>query len=344
MQDMKNQLQERGGRKIKLCLDARMYRHSGIGRYIRYQIDLLVCDDAYELILLVPKGGIDDLKGIRQIVFRSPIYSLSEQILYPFFIPACDIFWSPHYNVPILPIKAKKRWVTIHDLYHLRFAEQLGFLKKSYAKMLFSAACRLSNRIITVSQFSRNELLSFFNVGDKVEVVLNEVDKKFYENKNTEGDVQQVLRKYNINEPYILFVGNLKPHKNLITLLKAFEKIMNDFSQVNLVVAGKESGFLTEDRDTGLYLDHHPELKKRVLFTGLVADDDLPALYRAAKVFVFPSLYEGFGYPPLEALVSGTPVLCSNAGPMPEVCGDRVAYFDPLDVDQLSRMLKNQLI
>jgi glycosyltransferase involved in cell wall biosynthesis len=344
MQDMKNQLQERGGRKIKLCLDARMYRHSGIGRYIRYQIDLLVCDDAYELILLVPKGGIDDLKGIRQIVFRSPIYSFSEQILYPFVIPACDVFWSPHYNVPILPVKAKKRWATIHDLYHLRFAEQLGFLRKCYAKMLFSAACRLSNRIITVSQFSRNELLSFFNVDHKVEVMPNVVDKKFYENKNTEEDVQQVLRKYNINSPYILFVGNLKPHKNLITLLKAFEKIMNDFSQVNLVVAGKESGFLTEDRDTGLYLDHHPELKKRVFFTGLVADDDLPALYRAAKVFVFPSLYEGFGYPPLEALVSGTPVLCSNAGPMPEVCGDRVAYFDPLDVDQLSRMLKNQLI
>jgi len=343
MQYMKNQLQERSGKRITICLDARMYRHSGIGRYITHQVNLLIRDDLYELILLVPKGGIDELKEVRQIEFKSPIYSLWEQLFYPFVIPACDIFWSPHYNVPFLPVKAKKRWVTIHDLYHLRFADQLGFFRKWYAKIVFSAACRLSDRIITVSQFSKNELLSFFNVGEKLEVILNEVDQKFYEKKYTDQNLHQVLREYNIDFPYILFVGNLKPHKNLITLLKAFEKIMNDFSQLKLVVAGKERGFLTEDRETILYLNNNPELQKRVMFTGLVADDDLPALYCAAKVFVFPSLYEGFGYPPLEALASGTKVLCSNAGPMPEVCGDRVTYFDPLDADQLRSLLKNQL-
>jgi glycosyltransferase involved in cell wall biosynthesis len=344
MQDMKNQLQEGSGTRIKLCLDARMYRHSGIGRYIRHQIALLINDAAYELILLVPKGGIDDLKRVVQIEFTSPIYSLREQLVYPFIIPACDVFWSPHYNVPLLPVKAKKRWVTIHDLYHLRFAGQLGFIRKWYARLLFSTACRLSNRIITVSQFTRTELLSYFDVVDKVEVIPNEVDSSFFEKKYSEDDQHLVLKKYQIDSQYILFVGNLKPHKNLITLLKAFEKSMNEYSQIKLVVAGKESGFLTEDRDTRLYLDQHPELKKRVLFTGLVDDDDLPVLYRSAKVFVFPSLYEGFGYPPLEALASGTKVLCSNAGPMPEVCGDLVTYFDPLDVDQLSRLLKNQLI
>jgi len=343
MQYMKNQLQERSGKRITLCLDARMYRHSGIGRYIRHQVNSLLCDDAYELILLVPKGGIDELKEVRQIEFNSPIYSLWEQVLYPFVVPDCDVFWSPHYNVPFLPVRAKKRWVTIHDLYHLRFKDQLGFFKKWYARIFFSAACRMSNRIITVSQFSKNELLSFFDVEDKLEVILNETDQIFYEKKYTEQDLQQVLRNYNIDFPYVLFVGNLKPHKNLITLLKAFEKIMNDFSLLKLVVVGKETGFLTEDYETKLYLDKNTALKKRVLFTGPVADEELPALYSAAKVFVFPSLYEGFGYPPLEAHLSGTKVLCSNAGPMPEVCGNRVTYFDPLDVDQLSDLLKNNL-
>ena len=340
---MKNQLQEHDVKRRRLCLDARMYRHSGIGRYISHQIDLFRYNPDYELILLVPAGGIEKYTELRQIEFTAPIYSLSEQFLYPFVIPVCDVFWSPHYNVPLLPVSAKKRWVTIHDLYHLRFSDQLGFFKKWYAKIMLSAACKKSHRIITVSAFSRKELVSFFDVGHKTEVIHNEVDQRFFEKNETEEELKKTLNRYQIDFPYLLFVGNVKPHKNLMTLLKSFKRLMNDFPELKVVVAGKESGFKIEDRDTYLYLDQHPDLKQRVHFTGFIADDDLPSLYRGAKLFIFPSQYEGFGYPPLEALASGTKVLCSNAGPMPEVCGDRVTYFDPNDDLALSKLINNQL-
>lgn len=340
---MQKESQEKNRLRKRLCLDARMYMHTGIGAYIRQRIEVFVRNPEYELILLVPHKNIPLFKGIRQIVFNAPIYSISEQIYYPFVIPKCDIFWSPHYNVPLLPIRAKERWATIHDVYHLRFSNTMSRVKKMYARLLFGAACHRSQRVITVSQFSKNEILHFFDIGSKLEVIPHVVDTRSFEKQYPPELKKEVLNKFKIDFPYILFVGNIKPHKNLITLLKAFALIAEQIDPVKLVIVGKIDGLETKDDEVFPYLNQNKSMQAKVFFTGAVEQEDLPILFQSARLFVFPSYYEGFGTPPLEALAAGLPVICSNAGPIPEVCGDRVSYFSPFDVNGLSELLLRHL-
>lgn len=325
-----------------LCIDARMYQHSGIGVYLLQLIEDLKDVSNLKIILLVPDLNIPAFEFFEKILFEKPIYSISEQLAYPYVIPDCDVFWSPHYNVPLLPIRAKKRWVTIHDVFHLRYAHTLGVLKRLYAKLSFFAACKFSERIFTVSQFSKDEIVSFFKDSQsKIEVIYNKVNVEKFSKQATITEIFEVKKKYNIDQGYVLFVGNVKPHKNLITLLKAFNEVKVHVEWAKLLIVGKKEGFITQDNEVGRYLEEHVELKKAVIFTGFVDDNDLPVLYQMARVFVFPSLYEGFGYPPLEAHAAGIPVICSNAGPMPEVCGDKVEYFNPLNVKELAEKISS---
>jgi glycosyltransferase involved in cell wall biosynthesis len=339
MQDMQKESQRESSLPKRLCIDARMYMHTGIGAYIRQRIEVFVNNPEYKLILLVPERNIPLFKGIEQIYFNAPIYSISEQLRYPFVIPVCDIFWSPHYNVPLLPVRAAQRWVTVHDVYHLRFANTLGRLEKIYAKLLYRAACKRSQRVITVSQFSKKEILSFFPIENKIEVIPHVVDTRSFEKVYEEAFKQKVLTKYHIDFPYILFVGNIKPHKNLLTLLKSFHEIVLQVAPVKLLVVGKIEGLQNKDHEVFRFLKESPALTNKVVFTGPVDQEDLPVIFQSARVFVFPSYYEGFGTPPVEALASGIPVICSNAGPIPEVCGNRVSYFSPSDIKKLSELL-----
>jgi glycosyltransferase involved in cell wall biosynthesis len=339
VQYMQKESQEKNRPRKQLCLDARMYMHTGIGAYIRQRVEVFVKNPDYELILLVPEKNIPSFEGIRQIVFDAPIYSITEQLRYPFMIPACDIFWSPHYNVPLLPIRARERWATVHDVYHLRFAHTMSRIKNIYARLLYRAACHRSQRVITVSEFSKKEILHFFDIGTKLEVIPHVVDTRSFEKQYSAAWKQEVLSKYKIHDPYLLFVGNIKPHKNLITLLKAFAQIAQQVDPVKLVLVGKIDGLETKDEEVFQLLRKEPSLQDRVLFTGAVEQEELPVLFQSARLFVFPSYYEGFGTPPLEALAAGIPVICSNAGPIPEVCGNRVSYFSPFDVKALSELL-----
>ena len=340
---MKNQSQDKREHKKLLCLDARMYRHSGIGVYLLQQIRQLQLDPTIDLILLVPQLNIPEFRGIRQIKFNAAIYTLKEQWLFPFRIPRCDIFWSPHYNVPLMRVKASERWVTVHDIYHLRFGHTLSFFQRWYAHILMKAAVSLSKKIYTVSVFSKKEILDYFDVEEKIQVIPNVVETEKFSRFYPAESVKDVLTKYKIKTPYILFVGNIKQHKNVITLIQAFECIMNEIMSFTLVIVGQKEGFITGDNEVGQYIQTHPDLLGRICFTDQVLHDELPMLYQQADLFVFPSLYEGFGYPPLEALAAGTNVLCSNAGPMPEVCGDRVTYFNPTDVQALASLMVKAL-
>jgi len=340
---MKNQSQDKRKHKKLLCLDARMYRHSGIGVYLLQLISRLKHDPEIDLIILVPELDLPEFRNIRQIKFNAAIYTLKEQWLFPFRIPRCDIFWSPHYNVPLLPVKASERWVTIHDIYHLRFAHTLSFFQRWYARVLMKAAVSFSKKIYTVSAFSKKEILSYFDVKEKIQVVPNVVETDKFSRTYPAEFAANVLFKYKIKTPYILFVGNIKPHKNLITLIKAFEQIMHKITPVSLVIVGQKEGFITGDNEVGEYIQSHADLLRQICFTDLVLHDELPVLYQQAELFIFPSLYEGFGYPPLEALAAGTKVLCSNAGPMPEVCGNRVTYFNPTDVQALASLIVETL-
>jgi len=293
---------------MKIVLDDRMKNHSGIGTYIRNL-------SAH----IKPKSAN----------IKSPIFSIQEQLEFPFRVPVCDIFWSPQYNVPILPSRAKKRVVTIHDVYQLAFFEELPLAHKVYVKTMLDRACKLSSKIITVSGFSKSEILKYTKTDpSKIEVIHNGVDENFNSNYTY----------VELDEPYILFVGNVKKNKNLKNALLAFEKIA-DKIDTKFYIVGKKEGFTSSDSEVFKTIQR---LGSKVRLVGEVSLEELKNYYANARLFIFPSYYEGFGLPILEAMSFGLPVIASNAASLPEVGGDEIDYFDPFSVDSIAdAMLRN---
>ena len=314
----------------KLVIDFRMHKASGIGTYIKSLLPFLV--EKFEVILLGSRAEIQDYvwsKSVKILECKSKIYSIKEQLELPLKIPKCDIFWSPHYNIPILPIRTKFRVVTIHDAFHLAFYDTLNFMQKIYAKTILNQALSRSDIVLGVSNFSRNEILKYTKTGKNIFVVPNAIDERRFNRHCDSNALEAVARDYSLPKDFVLFVGNVKPHKNLKNLLFALEKM-----DLNLVIVGKKDGFITGDSVISEII-RRKNLSDRIFFTGYVKDADIAAIYNLAKLFVFPSLYEGFGIPPLEAQACGCPVVCSDAASLPEVCGDSVAYFDPYSVEDM---------
>ena len=314
----------------KLVIDFRMHKASGIGTYIKSILPFLV--EKFEVILLGSRAEIQDYawsKSVKILECKSKIYSIKEQLELPLKIPKCDIFWSPHYNIPILPIRAKFRVVTIHDAFHLAFYDTLNFMQKIYAKTILNQALSRSDIVLSVSNFSRSEILKYTKTDKNIFIAPNAIDERrfnYYYDSNT---LETVARDYSLPKNFVLFVGNVKPHKNLKNLLFALEKM-----DLNLVIVGKKDGFITGDSVISEII-RRKNLSDRIFFTGYVKDADIAAIYNLAKLFVFPSLYEGFGIPPLEAQACGCPVACSDAASLPEACGDSVMYFDPHSVKDM---------
>ncbi|MDF9801083.1 glycosyltransferase involved in cell wall biosynthesis [Catalinimonas alkaloidigena] len=318
----------------KLCIDARMLYSSGIGTYLQSLLPTLA--ERYNLTLIGDAQEISSYQAIK-ITSNISIYSVQEIFKFPSLVPKCDIFWSPHYNVPILPIKAKKRLVTIHDVYHLAFLETLSLKQKLYAKIMMQAAVKKSHHVITVSQFSKKEIVKYTACpSDKIRVIYNGVNHAHFYPIRDSKRLQSVTKKYRLPNSFILFVGNVKPHKNLISLINAFALIRDKFPHLSLVIVGKKEGFITNDNHVFDRISHDKSLEDSIHFTGFVADEDLPAIYSLADLFVFPSLYEGFGLPPLEAMACACPVLVSNYASMPEICGADIHYTDPTDAQQMA--------
>lgn len=315
---------------ISLVLDARMVNHSGIGTYIQSLLEALVGHPSLDISLIGHAPELRKILGERLDMISvlpgtAPIYSIKEQLQLPCIIPGCDIFWSPHYNVPLLPIRARTRVVTIHDVYHLAYKCQLRPLEKIYASLVLPLAIRLSAGVITVSQFSKTEILSYTHVAaQKVTVIPNGVAAERF--RHAQADLE-LLRRYGLTE-YVLFVGNVKPHKNITGLLKAMGYIRRDYPGLKLLVVGKRTQFITGVAGLDKLIDEL-DLADQVVFSDYVNDADLCALYAGARMLVFPSFYEGFGLPPLEAMAAGTPVVASRAASIPEVCGDAAWYVDP---------------
>ncbi len=332
---------------MTVCVDARMINNSGIGVYIVNYVKYLLNIDTLNLILL---GDKDELSqnfngyGTFEIIqFKSPIYSIKEQFYYPFKIPNCDVFWSPHYNVPLFPIRAKRRVVTIPDAAHLALAKTFEFslIKKIYSLIVFRAATYISDKIITISDFSKKEIIKYTGITPlKVITVHLGIDKSLFKLLH-KSSLIGINEKYNLPEKFILFVGNVKPHKNLIKLLESFLLASKDINNIGLVILGKKEGFITGDNKVFAEINSNAYLTQNVHFTGYVQEADLPKIYNLASLFVFPSLYEGFGFPPIEAMSCGCPVICSNAASLPEICGDAVEYFNPNDSKDLALKIKN---
>lgn len=233
-------------------------------------------------------------------------------------------FFSPGFNAPLgRPCSFS---LTVHDLIHLEVKAERSFAKSLYYDFVVKPALNNAAVVFTVSEYSRGRIIDWSGIPvNKVVCVGNGVDSVF----SPEGERWQHPR------PYLLYVGNQKPHKNFEGLVAAFaaSNLKNDF---DVLLTGSLSGLVAQA------IAVHG-LEDRVRALGLVAEPDLPALYRSAYAVVMPSRYEGFGLPLVEAMASGAPVLSSNRTSLPEVGGDAVAYFDPDDLDSFVEGLNGLL-
>ncbi|MED3664722.1 glycosyltransferase family 1 protein [Geobacillus stearothermophilus] len=321
--------------KNKIAIDVRMINASGIGVYIQNILPNIINSlDNYHFYLL---GDLNTLlnyewtqkSNVSIINLKSKIYSLSEQRYLLSKIPKDSVlFWSPHYIIPVF--YKGKILVTVHDIFHLAKPEFVGgFHKKLYAKLMFKAVSKKADAIISVSDFTTKEFLKFVNRNqNNIYTIYNGVNNFWREFLDRDTDTDR--------NPYIVYVGNVKPHKNLISLVKAFEKIKNEIPH-NLVIIGKKEGFITGDQEVIKYAER---LGDRIKFTGFVDNETLKRYIANAHALVFPSLYEGFGLPPLEAMACGCPVIVSNVASLPEVCGDAALYIDPYSPEDIAEKIK----
>lgn len=228
--------------------------------------------------------------------------------------------------------------LTIHDLSFKLFPRTHSLRNVVWTRSLVPVSVRRSWRIIAVSNNTKLDLLRLMNISNgKVEVIHEGVSAGFSPEKD--GSDAEALGHYGIRKPYLLFVGTLEPRKNLNLLIKSFDKITNFMPDVRLVLAGRR-GWMAQAIFDEL---ERRDLLGKVQITGYVREEYLPALYRGASALIYPSLYEGFGLPPLEAMASGTPVIVSQGSSLPEVVGDAGLYVDPLDVDDLAGAMKRVL-
>jgi glycosyltransferase involved in cell wall biosynthesis len=322
-------------RPMRIGIDARKLHDFGIGTYLQNLLkELVQLDDDAEYVVLCRADDVDWLAAlgprIRPIVTGAANYSVREQIEVPWRLwrAGVTLFHSPHYVLPVLlPCPAV---VTVHDCIHLMFPQYLpNRAAYAYAKASMWNAAKRSDRVLTVSEASKRDILHFFSVRpEKVVVVYNAIDERFWVAPKEE-DMARIRERYQLDHGFVLYVGNIKPHKNLVRLIEAFDELRQEggFDELKLLIIGDEISRLPALRRAV----HSHKLHKQVRFLGYLPDETLAILYRLAAVFVFPSLYEGFGLPPLEAMASGTPVVTSNVSSLPEVAGDAAVLVDPYD-------------
>lgn len=229
-----------------------------------------------------------------------------------------------------------RRVVTIHDAFAYVYPEAHNRLDTWRYHWMLPTGARRADAVLTDSDHSRGDLLHYLGLRpDFVQVTGCGIDPRFAP-VDDQAMQQAVIDRYKLPTPYLLYVGSINARKNIARLLEAYARVRERHPQLNLVIGGKRQ-WQTRAIDETL---ERLRLTDHIHFTGYVSDTDLPALYSAATAFVFPSLYEGFGLPPLEAMACGTPVITSNVSSLPEVVGNAALLVDPYDVQALTRAIE----
>jgi len=339
---------------VKVAIDIRPIRDFGVGTYIRNVVRILARIDHEDEYLLI--GGRDRVREIGKLPenFRVVPFSAEEQsprnmvgfarVLRHY---RCDLvhiphlFWTPLY----LPCPYV---VTVHDLLDFMYRAHNGSgLRRAAHRYLTSIALNRAARILAVSQFTKMDLQRLFRISERrIEVIYNAIDERFRQGHASQEDRELIAERYQANYPFILYAGRISPHKNVGRIIEAFSALKAElgkegkFPDLKLIIIGDE-------------VSRHPDLRRAVIrsgvqndvrFLGFVPIEVLRIFYDVAKVFVFPSLYEGFGLPPLEAMSHGTPVVTSNVSSLPEVVGNAAVLVNPENVFELMRALHRVLV
>ncbi|MCB1057776.1 MAG: glycosyltransferase family 4 protein [Acidobacteria bacterium] len=323
-------------------IDARKVQDFGIGTYIRHLVfGLAEIDRENQYVLFTGVRGQEVWKGLpdnfKVFLERSPVYSVRElfALSWRLFRQDLDLYHSTHYVLPA--VNPCKIVVTIHDIIHLLYPEYLpSRFAFFYAQQMIRRSLTRGDRIVAVSQNTKTDLMEYFGVGGrKIQVIYNGVDDAFRERLPAE-DLERTLKNLGLPRSYLLFVGNPKPHKNLDNVLKAYAKALrlNDF-EAPLVFVGDRGGREFKIRQRAEQLG----IANRLLLLGHVAQEALPAVYQGATLFLYPTLYEGFGLPVVEAMASGVPVITSDNSALKEVAEGYAHLVNPLDVDAMAEAI-----
>jgi glycosyltransferase involved in cell wall biosynthesis len=338
---------------VKIAIDIRRMTEFGVGTYLRNVVRTLGrLDHENQYFLIGPPGKVEEigalpvnfqavpltapegsLRGYRE--FRGSLKGLS-----------CDLVHIPNlFSIPrALPCPYV---MTVHDMLdHMSRSRQRGGLWRSLHFQLTRRVLQGAERIFAVSNFTKTEIEKLFGIhSDRIEVVYNAIDERFMRGHASPADRELIAKRYQVKYPFLLYAGRISPHKNVVRMIEAFSALKGAlekdgaYPDLKLIIIGDD-------------LSGNPDLRRTVVrsgvqndvrFLGFVPIEVLRIFYDEAKVFVFPSLYEGFGLPPLEAMVHGTPVVTSAVSSLPEVVGKAAVLVNPENVFEIMRALHRVL-
>jgi glycosyltransferase involved in cell wall biosynthesis len=317
----------------------------GIGRYVTnlaWAMTPLLAPDERLTILHDPahRLPIETSASVQILPVAASPFSLAQQIELPRLLHSvgADLYHSAYFLMPYAP--GAPTLLTVYDLIPLLFPRQSTLRARLLARWANRLALRASQRVIAISNATRGDFLAHFHLpADKIQAIPLAADPAFH--PRSRETVAAARAHYGLPERYLLYLGSNKPHKNLVRLVEGWARLQ---PRSPVPLAGQSMPLVV----AGAWDEHYPEARHRaaalslegqVRWLGPVPETDLPALYSGALVFVFPSLYEGFGLPVLEAMACGAPVVCANSSSLPEVAGDAALLIDPLDPQDLERAL-----
>ncbi len=339
---------------VKIAIDIRRMTEFGVGTYIRNVVRTLGrLDRENKYLLIGSPAKVEEIGALPPNFHTVPLLAPDRSFQgYREFRTAlqglsCDLVHIPNlFSVPrALPCPYV---MTVHDMLdHMSRTRERSGLWRSFHFQMTKRVLAGAARIFAVSNFTRNEIEKLFEIPpDHVEVVYNAIDERFLHGHASAADRDLIARRYQVTYPFLLYAGRISPHKNVVRMIEAFSALKTElerdqaYPDLKLIIIGDD-------------LSGNPDLRRTVVrsgvqhdvrFLGFVPIEVLRIFYDEAKIFVFPSLYEGFGLPPLEAMVHGTPVVTSNVSSLPEVVGNAAVLVNPENVFEIMRALHRTLM
>jgi glycosyltransferase involved in cell wall biosynthesis len=322
----------------------RRIANPGIGRYMKRLVKAMaqLAPEHEYVVIMAPDTHhlLDTDSSVRRLNARSKYYSISEQ----FEIPALlrkhdiDILHAPHFVIPAK--KACTTVVTIHDAIHLAYPQDIDSRAgRLYASWMMRLATTVADRVITVSEHSKQDLIRFLGTDPaKITVIPAFIPEALAPVKDP-ATIATVRNRYGINRDYILYNGIYKQRKNHAGLILAFAELIRAGLDLDLAISGP----IGDGKARLSQLGGERGIADRLVFPGFVPDEDMPALYCGASLYACPSLYEGFGLTPLEAMACGVPVVCHNGTSLPEVCGNAALFSDARQPEMFAEALRRAL-